>query len=195
MTLALTSPASRGHLYRQSTTNGAMPGTTDLQQPFRHIECWKISGRARLHSRSAWHPPMRALAVAMVLLAAGTGTLRAEVRIEGDAAALRIEAKNSRITDVLAALGKTMNVQLRTSSPLNRTISGTYQGSLQKILPKLLKGYDYIIKTHGAAVEVLVYGSQASRAVGAAPMRRFSSEKFPPQNQSRPRVPPPIRKP
>ncbi len=105
----------------------------------------------------------------IALLIAGTSTVCAGVRVQGDAAALRIDADKSQLSEVLAALGPRLNVRVQTSSPLDRVISGTYKGSLRDVLSRMLENYNYIVETRGNEVEVRVYGARGAPLPTAAP--------------------------
>ena len=106
----------------------------------------------------------------MILLAASLTCARADVRVQGDVAAVRIDANQSRVSDVLAALGSRFNVRYRTSIPLNETISGTFTGPLRGVIARLLESFNYVIKTERDATEIVVLGKRGDRAIiNAAP--------------------------
>jgi hypothetical protein len=92
--------------------------------------------------------------------------VRAEPRIEGRADAVRVEASDATVEEVLAALRAKFGLHYRTTPPLDRHVTGTYAGSLPQVVARLLDGYDYIVRTHAGAVDVIVVGV-ARR--GAAP--------------------------
>jgi hypothetical protein len=94
---------------------------------------------------------------------------RADVRVEGDAADLRIEASDVQVADVLSALGKTLQVRVRTPIVLNKVISGTYSGSLKQVLSRVLDGYNYVIKPLDATAEVVIIGVRGERAIAVTP--------------------------
>ena len=70
---------------------------------------------------------------------------------------------------MLAALSKTLPVRVRTSIPLDKVIHGTYSGSLQQVLSRVLDGYNYIIKPLDKTAEVVVIGVPGERTVAADP--------------------------
>jgi hypothetical protein len=91
------------------------------------------------------------------------------VRLQGSAESLRLEVHDSTIAAVLAAMGRAFAVRYRSSTPLNDAISGTYVGSLGRVIGRVLAGYDYAIKHQDYAVEVSVLGRHGEQASPAAP--------------------------
>jgi hypothetical protein len=141
-----------------------MSALIEMQQRSLFIESWSDVGRRRpLHGRFA------SCCAAAIVFVLSVGGARAEVRVQGDAAGLQIDANNSTIEEIIAALGPRMQVRVHSASPLDRVVSGTYRGSLKQVLPLVLVGYNYIVKAHGAEVDVIVYGVRGDRAIAAAP--------------------------
>jgi len=87
-----------------------------------------------------------------------TASACAEVHVAGDPEAVRVDASDAQIEEVLAALGQTFGLQHRSSGPLTRRVTGTYEGSLPRIVRRLLDGYDFVMKTGSANLEVVVIG-------------------------------------
>jgi hypothetical protein len=101
-------------------------------------------------------------------LAAGTlllflqGAAWAETKVQGTAEALRIETSDSPIQEVLASLRDAFQLEYRTSVQLEQSITGTYQGSLQRVLTRVLDGYDFILKNSSEKTELVVLGRKGS---------------------------------
>jgi len=68
------------------------------------------------------------------------------------------EAIDAPLEEVLAGLNAALNMRIRTSKSLNSLVSGTYRGSLQEVVGRLLTGQDYVIKYAAGAIEVTVLG-------------------------------------
>jgi hypothetical protein len=85
--------------------------------------------------------------------------VRAEARVSGVPDAVLVEARDAAVDEVMAALNTTFGLQYRSPASLSRRVSGTYEGSLQRVVALLLDGYDYVMKTDAGVVEVWVYGS------------------------------------
>ena len=121
-------------------------------------------------TRIAGHVRRLATIVASLAIVSAIGSIaaRAEVQVEGDAAALRVHARESQVAEVLSALGN-MQVHVRTSIALDKVVSGTYSGSLRQVLASVLEGYNYVIKPRDTAAEVVVIGVRGESAIAANP--------------------------
>ena len=123
------------------------------------------------------HSPARLLVPAILLAALFPGhSVRADARITGEPDAVRVEARNAPVEEVMAALGTSFGLRYRATVSTGRRITGTYEGSLQRVVTRLLDGYNFVMKTSPAGVEVMVYGvvkpgeaSLAPKTVQAVP--------------------------
>jgi len=107
-------------------------------------------------------------ALIALLLIAMASPAQAEVHVSGNAQAVRIEAQDVVLDDVLSALNQKLDLKYRTAVPLQKRINGTYEGPVRQVLSRLLDGYDFFVKDAGGAIEVVVIGSAKagdSRAV------------------------------
>ena len=110
----------------------------------------------------------RLIAAASVLacmLAAGPDAVGGEVRVQGNVKSLRIDVSQSQIAEALSELGKGMNVHYKTSIALDRVIDGSYSGTLEQIVSRLLDGYSYWIKRRDTTIEIVVVGIRGEYAV------------------------------
>ena len=114
--------------------------------------------------RAALHGTAFATLLASIT-AAETIAARAEVRVQQDQTSLRIEISQSQVAEALFALCQVANVRHSTAVPLDRVIDGTYSGSLEQILARLLDGYSYWIKRRGSSTEVIVVGTRGQSPV------------------------------
>jgi hypothetical protein len=122
------------------------------------------------------HAPARLLVPAILLAALFPApSVRADARITGEPDAVRVEARDAPVEEVMAALGASFGLRYRSTASLSRRITGTYEGSLQRVVPRLLDGYDFVMKSSSGGVEVMVYGvvkpgeAPAPRAAQAVP--------------------------
>lgn len=98
------------------------------------------------------------------------------LRVTGDPAKMRLEVRQTSLTGVLAALAAAYPVSYSSAVPLDDLRDGTYAGSLRELIPRLLDGYDYVIKENNATLEVVILGKSgtlAVRAPTAAPIHRI----------------------
>jgi len=101
--------------------------------------------------------PRRLLLLAMLLLFPAL-RVRAEVSVTGARDDVRLEVDNTAIEDVMEALGANFGLRYRSTAPLARRISGTHRGALERIVARVLDGYDFVVKTGPEGIEVTVYG-------------------------------------
>jgi len=106
---------------------------------------------------------------ALGLLSAVPTIARGETHVAGDLAALRVEAQSATLQEVLAALNASFGLQYRTSTDLNRSVSGTYNGTLREVITRLLDGYDFFVRKLGDDFEVVVVGFSASSGIAPTP--------------------------
>lgn len=104
----------------------------------------------------------------------GLTPAHAEVRIEGVIEALQIEARDSTVSEILAALGTSYDLKYRDLPKVDRPVTGTFRGSLLQVLSRLLERYDYVVKRSAAGpIEILYVASRLpARQNSAAPTAR-----------------------
>ena len=94
--------------------------------------------------------------------------VHAEVHVSGVVDALTVETREASVEEVLSALRASFDLKYRTSDALNRLVSGTYTGSLQRVVARLVDGQNYVMRlSPSGGVEIFVLGTGASRS-GAA---------------------------
>jgi hypothetical protein len=97
------------------------------------------------------------LAAAVLLL--GAGVASAELRISGDRESVSIEAQDAPLKDILDALRQSFQVEYKPVAGLERSITGTFSGSLHRVLTRLLIGNDYIIRSSAHGMEIVIVGN------------------------------------
>ena len=118
------------------------------------------------------------LAAALLLLASADA--QAALRLSGTRAAVTIESDNTSLRDILEAFRKSFGIRYHAADGLNEPISGTYSGSLQGVLSRLLKEHDYVIRPSAGAIDVTIFARDPMRARrAAAPPRRFANADAP----------------
>jgi hypothetical protein len=95
--------------------------------------------------------------------------VQAETHVAGESAALRVDAQNATLQEVLTALRASFGLQYKISTDLNRSVSGTYSGSLREVITRLLNGYDFFVRKVGDDLEVIVVGFSASTTTAPTP--------------------------
>jgi hypothetical protein len=96
----------------------------------------------------------------------------AEVRVEGRIDSLRVEVRDASVHEALAALSAKFGLRVHNSAALDLPVSGTYQGSLQHVVARLLAGRDYVATHSAGNMEIRIFGpgnSGNSRPVAGSP--------------------------
>jgi hypothetical protein len=93
----------------------------------------------------------------------------AETRVAGGRASVRVEAQNATLQEVLAALHSSFGLKYQILTDLNRSVNGTYSGSLREVTLRLLDGCNFFVRKLDDDLEVVVIGLSAS--LGTAPVR------------------------
>jgi hypothetical protein len=118
-------------------------------------------------------PARAAIMLVAVLSLASTRTL-AGVDVSGSTEAVTVEAQNAPIDEVLTALSHAFNVQYHGPIDLRYRITGTYRGSLRRVLTRILEGYNYIVKSSPDRVEVTVLEPEHAPAAGEGAVATMS---------------------
>jgi hypothetical protein len=121
----------------------------------------------------------RAAIVFSAVLALLTPAL-AEIQIRGNPEALTVEAHDTSVEEVLAALSRTFGIDYDSSIDLSKRLYGTYVGPLSRVVTRILEGYSFVLKTDNGSLVITVVGgpnvpasaspaSDAPRAPGPQP--------------------------
>jgi hypothetical protein len=122
-----------------------------------------MSSFARLRQPNMWGTA--ALALTLTIPAAAFAT----TRVSGTAESVSVNADNSTIKDVLSALSKQFKLQFESSANLDKQITGTYQGSLPRVVARLLEGYNFFIKANQGVLAITVFGTRNGSTVAGTP--------------------------
>jgi hypothetical protein len=100
----------------------------------------------------------------------------AATTIDGDATAVRLEAHDASIEEILTALHARFGVTYRGVGPPTRRISATLEGPLNRVLMQVLSGYDFVIKRNGDTLDINVLNGGAPRQAVPSPFLRGRSD-------------------
>ena len=95
----------------------------------------------------------------------------AETNVTGGADAIRLELRDAPIDEVFAALKASFGLRYRSSAALDHRLTGIYEGSLQRVVTRLLEGYNFIVKTSAGSVEVVVLDTARREAIPSVPVQ------------------------
>ena len=120
-----------------------------------------------------------------VALAAAPTAALADAQVRGSPEAVTIEARNTSVEEILKALGGTFDVHYRSSANLQMPVTGNYEGSLHRVMKRILEGYSYFVKTGDGRVDVTVLDAPrtAPSSGASAPFRvvGLPADTVPPQ--------------
>jgi hypothetical protein len=121
-------------------------------------------------------PRRRACAVTALVagLAIAPAAAFAAPQVGGNPEAVSIDAKNSSIKEILSALSQQFYVRFQSTANLDKQLTGTYEGSLRRVVPRLLEGYNFIIRTNQGRIEVTVLGTQNGTQTVEAPAKNVA---------------------
>jgi hypothetical protein len=88
----------------------------------------------------------------------------AEVQVSGSADAITIEARDTSVEDILAALSRAFDIDYRSSIDLDKRLYGTYVGPLSQVVTRILQGYNFVLKDNNGSISVTVVGTPISLA-------------------------------
>jgi hypothetical protein len=115
-------------------------------------------------------------ASAFAVLIVTAGTVHADVRVSGDLGAVQVDTSRSNVAEVLSALESAFRLRVNTSIVVDKSIGGTYSGSLAQVLPRILQGYNYVIRSQPTEIEVTIIARQGDHP---APVQRRLPPKSP----------------
>lgn len=85
-------------------------------------------------------------------------------RVVGNLNSMNIEAQNCSVEEILNSLADKFNFHYRSTADLSSQITGIYEGSLLRILPRLLTGFSYFVKSETGRLDLTVLGTEKDQA-------------------------------
>jgi hypothetical protein len=119
------------------------------------------------------HYGVRIVVLLGAALAVAPAPVLAEMQVSGTPKAVKVEAGDAPLEEILAALNGAFGVRYELSVNLDKRLSGTYEGSLPEVLKGILNGYNFVLYTDNGALAVTVAGT--ANAPGTSPGRPASS--------------------
>jgi hypothetical protein len=114
------------------------------------------------------------LVLASGWLLACANAAHAQLSVEGHPDAVHIDAHDVLLREVLDALRAKFNLRYRTSDALDTRMTGTFNGSLLRVVARVLQGYDFAMKITPRDIDVLILrqnGPDDKMAAAATPAR------------------------
>ena len=113
------------------------------------------------------HFGMRAAILLGAALAIAPTPVLAEMQVRGSPEAVRIEARDAPVEEILAALSRAFGMHYQLSTNVDKRVSGTYEGSLRRVVTRILDGYNFILRTDNGSIVVTVLGTPSAAAAVA----------------------------
>jgi hypothetical protein len=122
-------------------------------------------------------PPCRSRAVNVerVSNALKTDVPDGSLCLQGSATALHLEVHQTKVATVLSALANVYKLSVRSSSDLSEARDGVYAGSLERVISRLLVGYNYVIKHENSGLDIAVFDKKGEQAI-VAPVVTLASQ-------------------
>jgi hypothetical protein len=111
---------------------------------------------------------VRFSAVPLLFFCLAGAPVVAEVRVQAAGDNLTIQANNATVAEVLAGLESALNIKIRIRGSAPQIITGSYSGPMQRVLPRLLTGVNYIVTSGADGINIIVVGANTVRSTGRA---------------------------
>lgn len=141
--------------------------------------CAELRTECRRSKTHACSPSRNVSSVVTAIAATLGGMLtclpcaQAEVRVTGGPRALKMEADDASIEDVLAALKNSVGLKYHSAVRLDQPFTGRFTGSLDEVVVRVLfsRDYSYVYKrsAEGPTLEIIAADPKAAGASGAEP--------------------------
>jgi len=110
----------------------------------------------------------RAAIMLSVALATAPTSALAEAQVRGSPEAVTIEANDTSVEDILAALSGAFDLHYRSSANLETRLTGNYEGSLRGVMKHVLDGYSYFAKIGDGGIDLIVLDTPRTAPVTGA---------------------------
>jgi len=128
-----------------------------------------VSGRGNNISGGRLTTAIMASCVVATTLAVTLGEAWAKTKVEGESDTVSLTAENAPVDEVLAELSAKFGLIYTPTPGLNRTVGGTYSGTLQQVLTRILDGCDYVASYSGDKIELKILGLSGPTASPPGP--------------------------
>jgi hypothetical protein len=98
--------------------------------------------------------PLSAIVSAMLLFSASAAL--AQLQVDGNPAAVHVDARDVPLQEVLAALHDRFGLDYRSDDALETRKTGVFDGPLPRVAARILDGYDFAMKVTPQGIDVLV---------------------------------------
>jgi len=105
------------------------------------------------------------------MLSVAPTSVLADAQVRGTPETLTVSIENSSVAEILVVLSNRFGIRYRSSAHLEKRLSGTYTGSLQQVIARVLDGYNFFTKVDEEGVlDVTVLGTSAASQTAQPPV-------------------------
>jgi len=94
----------------------------------------------------------------------------------GDINSASVKVRNCTVEEVLDCLAEKFDLHYYSAAPLTVQVTGTYEGSLHRILPRLLQGYNFFLRYAGSRLELKILGEEQTPLTNKVENKRDHNE-------------------
>jgi len=92
----------------------------------------------------------------------------AEVRFSGNIDQFVLEAKNATLSEIVSGMQSALNCKIILRGSINQQFTGTYSGSLRRVLAHLLKGANYVVSPDRDQISIVLIAADGARGTRIA---------------------------
>jgi hypothetical protein len=110
-------------------------------------------------------------AVSFGLVFGRVGGAGADVQVSGSHDRLVVQVKQASLSEILSAMESAIHIKIDLTGSNIRRFTGTYSGSIRRVLSRLLDATDYVIEPAGDSLHVRIVSvaeARSARAVASA---------------------------
>lgn len=107
-----------------------------------------------MRRRRLLHP----IALSLVLVCFACARAGAEVQLSGTRDSVAMQTDNASMAEILSELSSTFKLRIELTGSSVRRFTGAYSGSLRRVLSRLLDGEDYVIRSAGDGINIVLLG-------------------------------------
>jgi hypothetical protein len=94
----------------------------------------------------------------------------------GDINSASVEVRNCSVEEVLDCLSEKFDLHYYSTARLAVQVTGTYEGSLHRILPRLLQGYNFFLRYSTSRLELKILGEDQTSLRNKVENKRNQNE-------------------
>jgi len=106
--------------------------------------------------------PLQLTTIVLLAWCLSCGPSAAEVHLSGTPDRIVLQANDATMPDILAALRSAFDLEVKLKGTTARTFTGVYSGPVRQVLSRLLTGENYVLRSAGDGMSMILFGSSAA---------------------------------